>query len=156
MSQSFNEEPVYQLFSFYNREALEHAAWLTGFIVATFTFMGLAVRNSPPFWGWWLFFVMFVLGTLMSYFSGRLIYFSTLVTILTTYPSIVDPFFPSIYSVASKTMPRLKEIKDENNGNWIAYQFRSFRQSAIFISIGVGIALGAGLFVLGWLVLHYK
>jgi hypothetical protein len=158
MSQPHKEEPVYQLLSFYSREALEHAAWITGLIVATFTFMGVAVKNDNPSWGAGSFLVMAILGILMSYFSGRLIYFSKLVSILTTHDSLIDSTSPSmIHSAVIKTDGALDCLKNENSLNWIAYQFRSsFAKGSILISLTFGLNVGVGLYVLGWLVSNFK
>ena len=82
------EDAIHNLLAFLNNESLTHGTWLASLIIATLAFMGLSLTSLNPKWELGgAFLILWLLGFLMSYVIGRLLYFSTLVTILTRHLS---------------------------------------------------------------------
>ena len=99
------EDAIHNLLAFLNNESLTHGTWLASLIIATLAFMGLSLTSLNPKWELGgAFLILWLLGFLMSYVIGRLLYFSTLVTILTRHLS------SDWFSTISSTLEKVSEI----------------------------------------------
>jgi hypothetical protein len=148
------EDAIHNLLAFLNNESLTHGTWLASLIIATLAFMGLSLTSLNPKWALGgAFLILWLLGFLMSYVIGRLLYFSTLVTILTRHLS------SDWFSTISSTLEKVSEIhkKWADQGAYLAkftYSFRmSFQLSSMVISAIMGLGIATILFFLGLLYL---
>jgi hypothetical protein len=115
--------------------------------------MGLSLRNDNVSWGGGSIIILWILGFLISYVPGRLLYFSILVTIITN-RSVTDQFENSMLSVSKRINVILEEIKNGSITNRIGYQFKqSFKRNPIAISLVLGFLLAITLYSVGWFVL---
>ena len=148
------EESIHSLLAFYNNESLTHGTWLASLIIAALVFMGLALTSDFPAWELQgAFLILWFLGFLMSYLIGRLLYFSTLVTILTNH--LASDWFRTIRSTTAEVQAKHKEFARQGWGwNKFTFYFRkSFQLSALLISLALGLFIALILFVLGLLYL---
>jgi hypothetical protein len=147
------EEPICSLLAFYNNESLTHGTWLASLIIATVAFMGLALTSNFPLWELeGAFLILWFLGFLMSYLIGRLLYFSTLVTILTNYLS--SNWFRTIRSTTAEVQAIHEKYAKQGGWNNFTFQFRtSFQLPALLISLVMGFFIAVILFIMGLLYL---
>ena len=115
--------------------------------------MGLALTSESPTWNIsGAFLILWLLGFLMSYVIGRLVYFSTLVTILTNH--LDSSWLFTLRSGTSEVMSILEKISKENILSKFGYYFRkSFQSYSLVISLLMGLGISSVLFVLGLLYL---
>ena len=145
-----NENPIYQLVNLYNHETVTHGTWLASLIIAAFAFMGLALTSETPRWEWsGAFLILWLLSSLMAYVIGRLIYFSSLVSILVGH--IVPNWFQTLQSVNKEVDRAYKELKNTSCIKKFGWQYRnSFSLSSLFISFALGFFIAIGFFLLGF------
>jgi len=156
MASQIEETPLYHLLSNYTNAALTHGAWLAGFVVAMFTYMGLSLDDNAQLWAWGSFLVFFVLGTLAFYNYGRLRHFANLNYCIIN-RQVMEPFLPTtMYSLQMKLDRLLQDEAKKSSGFHLFYEFReSFQHMSVPLSVSFGLAIATALFLLRIAVLQW-
>lgn len=144
-----NQEPIYHLLSAFHSSTLTHGTWLGSFLIAIFAFLGLTVSGKDPIWGIGSIIILGILCLGAVFFAGRVLYYSTLVTILIG-SDLADPlYFQEMRFIMTKVNTKFKILKKEKIEFKIAYQFRRSGFKSIVLSLLIGFILGVFLFYLG-------
>jgi hypothetical protein len=133
MDSTDKEKPLYALLSSYSSITLAHGAWTGGFVIATFTYLGLSLTIDTSSWGLGSFLVFWGLCFAIIYNYGRLRYYAALVESVIRC-EIVEPFLPLNLRTAQNKIDALIEEKARKSLRFYLFPYR-FRNSLSVESI---------------------
>jgi hypothetical protein len=143
MDSAEEEKPLYALLSNYSSATLAHGAWAGGFVIATFTYLGLSLKIDASFWGLGSFFVFWGLCSAIIYNYGRLRYYATLCERIINH-KIAEPLLSLNLQTAQKKLDALIEEKAKESLGFFLFGYR-FKNSLSIESITVSLIMAIGL-----------